>query len=258
MIILRKKVRLAAGLAVLALGIPAFAQKESALSYPGTAPDTAAASALAKDVIGRVNKAYRTLLDTDTQGFEAIYTLAIDGQAWGDVAVSWSREGGSTEAKFRPAPGRPADSEQTVREIEFLIANDVGENAGHLATPPGLRALRRGDWWIVDDLAPPADTRLVRWRLVTCADLSEAALSMAYADGARRDIEFKGRRLGGSYVLGTKIERYPVSGLVFKADYGYSLQAGRLFVQSLRIGRTSPGTDKETSLAVDLQSVTFR
>ncbi len=258
MIILRKKLRLAAGLAVLALGIPAFPQKESALSYPGTVADTAEASAQARNVIGRINKAYRTLLDTDAQGFEAVYTLAVDGQAWGDVAVSWSREGGSTEAKFRPAPGRPADSEQTVREIEFLIANDVGENAGHLATPPGLRALRRGDWWIVDDLAPPADTRLVRWRLVTCADLSEAALSMAYADGVRRDIEFKGRRLGDSYVLGTKIERYPVSGLVFKADYGYSLQAGRLFVQSLRIGRTSPGTDKETSLAVDLQSVTFR
>jgi hypothetical protein len=254
----RKRTFLAPCLAVLILGIPAFAQMESALSYPGTVPDTAAAAALARDVIGRINKAYRTLLDTDAQGFEAVYALAVDGQAWGEVAVSWSRESGSTDAKFRPAPGRPADSAQTVSEIEFFVADNVGENAGSLALREGLRGLRRGDWWIVDDLAPAPDTRLVRWRLVTCADLSQAALSMAYADGVRRDIEYKGRRLGNGFVLGTKNDRYPVSGIVFKTDFGYSLQAGRLFVQSLRAARTRPGAAKDSLLAVDLRSVTFR
>ena len=258
MIILFKKARWAAGLAVLALGIPAFSQKEAPLSTPGTVPDTAEAAALAGDILGRINKAFRTLLDSDAQGFEAVYVLAVDGQTWGDVSVSWSRESGSTEAKFRPAAGRPADSEQTIRDIEFFVADNVGENAGHLDLRPSMRCLRRGDWWIVDDLAPAADTRLVRWRLVTSADLSEAAISLAYADGARRDIEYKGRRVGDGYVLGTKVDRYPVTGLVFKTDYGYSLQAGRLFVQSLRSGRTAPGAAGETLLAVDLQSVTFR
>jgi len=251
-------VRLAAGLAVLALGIPAFAQKESALSYPGTAPDTAAASALAKDVIGRVNKAYRTLLDTDTQGFEAVYTLAIDGQAWGDVAVSWSREGGSTEAKFRPAPGRPADSEQTVREIEFFIANDIGENAGHLATPPGLRALRRGDWWIVDDIAPPADTRLSAGGSSPAPICPKRRFPWPMGTARAGTSNSKAAASGTATSWGPKSSVIPLPATSNKTDYGYSLQDGRLFVQSLRIGRTSPGTDKEISLAVDLQSVTFR
>jgi hypothetical protein len=247
--------RLAAVL--LATGLAAAGPQVPAAGPQSKVSDTPAATSMARDVIDRINRAYHTLVEAGCPGYEAVYAATTNGEQVGRATVTWSRGQDEVGVELQLNPGF-STSKESRDEFVFLVSSSLSEHNSQLAFSPGMRAVRWGEDYIVDDIAPAPETQVRQWHMVVSGDCSRARLSIGYLGGNREEIEYTGRPYRGGYLLATKMARYPRSGVVVQAAFTYSDEQSYPFVRRLDLRESLEGSTKVTSIVLDLENVTFR
>ena len=225
-------------------------------------PHSEKASAFAAQVYSSLATSHFNLFSTDIAGFDAVFSVAKDGQALGKMNVRWNRGDDKVTARLEPRAEAQIQS-----AAEGLIGDHVlsllvwGPFKSALGSEAGVYAAKSDSQYVMDitEKSSKKYPEITSHFLFALDDFSWLRNRIVRKDGTLLDMTYVAEAAGGKqFVRTTSTTGRPPGKTSWKveATFTYTHANGTVFVKRAVITRTAG--NKTTAWIATLDSVAFQ